>query len=577
MKYISRYPGVKPFETEEQHIFFGRSADIQSLGGLVGLEKSVLLYSKSGLGKTSLINAGLIPKLREDKNIGYDPVKIRFGVYSPDDKRILGNDLSQSPKEKIIDILRNNASDSLLFEFPELYENTLSFWIKSIQIKNPGLTSFLIFDQFEELFTYPDDQILELKQELHELLYVKTSSHFRDNLLYVKETKPDAFSEDQLNRLTSALNLRMLFVIRSDYLSMLNRLTDYLPNLQRTFYELKPLGVEEAKEAIIKPAEIDGEFRSHKFEYTKDAVDNIIAALSGGGKQPIETFQLQLVCQYAEIHIIKNPQITVICETDLGDIKTIHQSFYNNLMDELQTENEEEKRRVHILLEEKFIYEPEKLRLPVLKGMILKEMKISEQTLTALERTHLIRSEPYQKSFTYELSHDTLVEPILLSYYKRREEEEKNLDDARKEAEREEAEAKRLEKEIKEKAIIEERYKREAILYKARRQRNIIITISVITILSIGFAIFVIFLWWTADNARQEVEKEKIKVENANHALIKAETERNGVEVKKLINDARSYELFGYIKDARKSVEKALKIDSLDKEAMDLLQHYRNR
>ena len=49
MKYTSRYPGVKPFETEEQHIFFGRTNDIQNLYDLVGVEKTVLLYSKSGL------------------------------------------------------------------------------------------------------------------------------------------------------------------------------------------------------------------------------------------------------------------------------------------------------------------------------------------------------------------------------------------------------------------------------------------------------------------------------------------------------------------------------------------------
>ena len=67
MKHTSRYPGVKPFETEEQHMFFGRLADIQSLYELLGVEKTVLLYSKSGLGKSSLINAGLIPKLLEDK------------------------------------------------------------------------------------------------------------------------------------------------------------------------------------------------------------------------------------------------------------------------------------------------------------------------------------------------------------------------------------------------------------------------------------------------------------------------------------------------------------------------------
>src|ERR1035438_6435837 len=101
MKYTSRYPGVKPFETEEQHIFFGRTNDIQNLYDLVGVEKTVLLYSKSGLGKSSLSNAGLIPKLTEEKKVNYYNYTIRFGLYSKDN--------GISPKEKIIEILKTDS------------------------------------------------------------------------------------------------------------------------------------------------------------------------------------------------------------------------------------------------------------------------------------------------------------------------------------------------------------------------------------------------------------------------------------------------------------------------------------
>jgi hypothetical protein len=560
MKYTSRYPGVKPFETEEQHIFFGRSADVQSLYELVGVEKMVLFYSKSGLGKTSLINAGLIPKLKNDKHKIYNPVTIRLGVYSK------VNNIS--PKAKIIEILQKYPGYDSLKDFPELIENTLAFCIKSLQFNDPGQIHVLIFDQFEELFTYPDDQIEELKKDLHELLYLKTSACFRDNIMLLYETKPDAFSEEQLNMLTSAVNIRILFSIRSDKVSMLNRLTDYLPNVQRTFLELKPLTTEEARNAIQMPAKADGDFPCPKFEFAPSAVDKILNDLSDNGKQPIETFQLQLVCQYAENLILKNPGKLSVLQDDLGDIKDIHQSFYNNLMAELPTESAEEKLRLHILLEERFIYEPEKRRLPVLKGMILKN--ISEQTLSALEKTHLIRSEPYQDSFTYELSHDTLVEPILKSFHKRKEEEEKQKEEEKKEAERKKAEEERIEEEKRKRKDLEERFREkelQAIRIKARRQKILIFVISVGTVFSLGMATFGFVMLNDANNA---IEKFHI-----------ADKKRRELEVQKLISDAKSYEMYGYFQDAERSIDSALQIDStsqLAKDAMDtLLTKYSNR
>jgi len=542
MNYSSRYPGVKPFETDEQHIFFGRTNDIRALHELIGVEKTVLLYSKSGLGKSSLINAGLIPRLKEDNRVHYECFTIRFGVFSQENKI--------RPKEKIIQTLRQASPESKLLAYPELYENTVSFWLKALQLTNPGTTFLLVFDQFEELFTYPEDQILELKTDLHELLYLKASPHFRDSLFSLCENAPDVFTDDQLNMLSSAVNTRLLFAIRSDFLSMLNRLTDYLPNLQRTFYELKPLHNSEARNAIISPAAIEGNFPCPGFAYSEDAVDKIIAALSDHGKQPIETFQLQIVCQYCEALILKNRNRTAVSAADLGDIREIHQSFYNNLMAALPTENEEEKTRLRVLLEEQFIYEPEQRRLQVLKGIILK--RISETTLLSLEKTHLIRSEPYQDSFTYELSHDTLVEPILKSYRIRKAADEQKENEKRREAE-----------------LV-------AVRARARRQRNLIVVVSVAAIFSAGFAIFGFSMWRTSEKALQEVETARKKAESAVLNYEKADKKRKEAEVNTCLDDARSFEMYGKMDDARRSVEKALQIDPANKQATALMNKYKS-
>jgi hypothetical protein len=75
-----RYPGAKPFNTDESHVFYGRAGVSQDLYQLIRLESLVVLHAKSGLGKSSVINAGLMPILA--KNQEYDPYNIRFHAYT---------------------------------------------------------------------------------------------------------------------------------------------------------------------------------------------------------------------------------------------------------------------------------------------------------------------------------------------------------------------------------------------------------------------------------------------------------------------------------------------------------------
>mgnify|MGYP006309195021 CR=1 FL=1 len=77
---MQRYPGAQPFTTEQRRIFFGRDKDLDDLHQLVQLEELVVLYGKSGLGKSSLLNAGLIPRLQESGQA--QPLTIRFGAWT---------------------------------------------------------------------------------------------------------------------------------------------------------------------------------------------------------------------------------------------------------------------------------------------------------------------------------------------------------------------------------------------------------------------------------------------------------------------------------------------------------------
>jgi hypothetical protein len=60
------YVGPRPFERSERSLFFGRDREISEMLSLVTSSRVVLCYAPSGAGKTSLINAGLLPRLDKE-------------------------------------------------------------------------------------------------------------------------------------------------------------------------------------------------------------------------------------------------------------------------------------------------------------------------------------------------------------------------------------------------------------------------------------------------------------------------------------------------------------------------------
>ena len=64
------FPGTREFRTDEEENFFGRRQEVAILSGLVQARRVSLLFAQSGAGKSSLINAGLIPELTREHEIG---------------------------------------------------------------------------------------------------------------------------------------------------------------------------------------------------------------------------------------------------------------------------------------------------------------------------------------------------------------------------------------------------------------------------------------------------------------------------------------------------------------------------
>ena len=57
------FPGLRPFEAEEDHLFFGRETRVDDLLRRLRFNRFLAIVGTSGCGKSSLIRCGLVPSL----------------------------------------------------------------------------------------------------------------------------------------------------------------------------------------------------------------------------------------------------------------------------------------------------------------------------------------------------------------------------------------------------------------------------------------------------------------------------------------------------------------------------------
>lgn len=411
-----RYPGVSPFETNQADQYFGRTRDVQDLYDLILLEKMVVLFGKSGYGKSSLLNAGIIPKLKTNKSRreqGFQPIVVRFTAATKDS--------TESPLERVNERLKKVLGPlpdvPLLSRFTEL-RHTLWFQVKARQ--NALKTRYvLIFDQFEEFFTYPKEQQLLLREQLAELLFTEIPQELRKVW--------DDLSEAEQEFLSSELNLRVVFAIREDRLSWLNSLKEELPGILDKRYELKGLSDEQAREAILQPAALPQNlgFQCHPFSYRPEALNILLQELkkSNAGENysqqgRIEAFLLQICCENIESRLLERAKTgdvdTVVDPEDLPSFDQIYEEYYNNKINELPAEERENAKR---LIEDELIGFNEStglvFRLNADGRRLLDKPGITETLLKRLTNAFLLRSEPNTTGgYNYEISHDTLIAPI---------------------------------------------------------------------------------------------------------------------------------------------------------------------
>ncbi|MGI9547555.1 MAG: hypothetical protein ACR2MM_09985 [Flavobacteriaceae bacterium] len=413
-----RYPGARSFTEKDSELFFGRKTETRELAELVVLEKMVVLFGKSGYGKTSLLNAGVIPRLKQKEAHSVLEICLRL----PEEPEV-------NPVEQMLEQLKQQAeedsflSDKLDIEAELPLENSAKLWYftKRIQLREENSKAItLVFDHFGKLFVYRELQAKAFGRTLANLLNPRPPKAVRRLIKAKIKSDPDYFTESEIDQLFEPLNLKVVISISHDQLGSLDMLKPVLPAIFKYTYELQPLNEYQAVEVLQKPAKMKGKFASPEFTYSKAAINKILKSLKDKRTKRIETFQLQLIGQHAEEIIIAKKEKTGMSEleltdTELGKPEKLFEDHYNGIIGGLPVQ----KGKARNLVENALIVDGN--RVPVADRIISAKYLVKKELLDILVDKRLLRSERNSVGgLSYELCHDTLIAPIQKSATSRR-------------------------------------------------------------------------------------------------------------------------------------------------------------
>lgn len=218
--------GLRAYGPADAAYFYGRDAEIRELYERICSNPLTVLYGRSGLGKSSLLGAGLLPKLKVEGRRAV-LIRLRFDTDAPE----LGAQVHTALAAAIAD---------------PTWPPGARLWTLAHQPATRELIDMLrpvlVFDQFEELYTLT--QSPERRQQAQALLAELSE--------LIENRPPTGVDLDEYTQGASAL--RVVLALREDYLHQLERHKRQLPALMRNRMELLELSGPNALQAVLEPA-----------------------------------------------------------------------------------------------------------------------------------------------------------------------------------------------------------------------------------------------------------------------------------------------------------------------------------
>ena len=225
------YRGLLPFESQHRALFFGRQSEIGTLVDRLRTESFVVVAADSGVGKSSVCRAGVLPIIKEGalgQSVAY---QIATMVPGRQPLRALCEAVATAIGRDEQPLLAAIKTDPQ--SFPRVLRGLLPI--------GSGLLIFV--DQMEELVTIADPHEAKLVGEALGALAGKAGE------------------------------LRLLGTVRADFVSRVATVPGIGDEVNRGLYLLRPMGPDKLREAVVGPAQLKGV----SFE-TDEMVDALVAS-----------------------------------------------------------------------------------------------------------------------------------------------------------------------------------------------------------------------------------------------------------------------------------------------------------
>ncbi len=462
--------GLLPYKEEHREFFFGRDREVEDILGRIRDNSLTVLYGQSGWGKSSLLAAGVVPRLRET---GFAPkiIRLRYSERATLREQMLAK-LPNCPP------FTGSALD------PSWQPGKATLWElfhrKTSATPEQPIT-VLIFDQFEEIFTLgaqPDfvNQVADWLEQMADLLQNRPPRQLAERF-----TQNGALAEQYH---FGAAPVRIVFTLREDYLAQLEQWKGKLPLLMQNRMALTLLSGPQARQAVLGPAQLG----DHSL-VSREVAESIVRRVAGAAENtPLEQIKavppfLSLLCEQlnaARFDSKGDAKLPIIsAEMVHGDSDTILQDFYEKTF--LRFE-ETHGKLVRAWVEDSFITQTE----PAYRNTLIRGEAEGQLTragvagakaiFDTLIQRRLITAEMRDQVQRLEITHDVLV-PLLVRSRKERQDRE-----AKEQAERV-AVATRAE---------------EGRLDKERLRQRFLGAMIVLSLVAVGFAVYGL---WQANQA----------------------------------------------------------------------------
>ena len=360
------FVGPRPLEPEDR--IFGRDDEAAEIVDLLIAERALLIFATSGAGKTSLVNAAIVPQMEAEGFLVLPTIRlaVQRDVPATSGNRFVDTTLAE---------LESFGTSRMGADALDLHTVRLpDYMAQRSWLRSDDRPKLLVFDQFEELLTSATGR-----------------------------GEAEAF----ISQLAEALHDRelwALFVLREQNLAAFETYATMFPGQLATRYRLSLLDEDAAADAIAATAALGG------VQVQPPAARRLARNLAGRGQRYVEPLHLQLVCERRWPEWSRAGTVT---GDDIGqpeDVDSALCAYYDASLSSVVEANAVDEGVLRQWFETTLI-SPQGVRTQVL-GTSTSVGELDSSIVGALIDRHIVRQDERRGRVWYELAHDRLIRAV---------------------------------------------------------------------------------------------------------------------------------------------------------------------